>query len=124
MHIPLLLVSSLFLQIVAAAQSASLNAEINRANQLLHSASLPEKAWGVHIASGLHSSLLEAQLLDELRAVESYRNAPGYGPEAAYVQSLLDGLIQLRSIVPVEALRPFNVTGHDLCLRDSHVVSR
>ena len=79
---------------------------IARAKALLHAVSWSDKAWGAYFASGLHSDELNDALIEELRLAGSLRDAT-YGPESAYVQSLLDALIQSGKAVPADALLPF-----------------
>jgi len=105
--VPLLLGSWILLSVVAAAQSTLLDAEINRARQLLYSASLPEKAWGAHLAAGLDDNGLRDKLIDELRAATKFSDAEPFSSEHAYVQTLLDSLIQLKAVVPLDLIKPF-----------------
>ena len=50
---------------------------------------------------------LREQVIEELRADLNFREAATDGEEYAYVQAVLDSLIQLNAAVPVEAIEPF-----------------
>jgi hypothetical protein len=79
---------------------------IARAKALLHSASWSDKAWGAYFSTGLRSDELSDALLEELRLAEPLRHST-WGAEEAFVQSLLDALIQSGKAVPTDAVLPF-----------------
>jgi hypothetical protein len=79
---------------------------IARSKALLHSANWLDKAWGAYFSTGLHSEELSDALIEELRLAAPLRYSTG-DPESAYVQSLLDALIQSGKVVPTDALLPF-----------------
>jgi len=90
------------------AQPVSIDTEMaDRAKQLLESAQLKDKAWGVRIAAGLHLGGFQDRLIDQLRTSQKLRDAAADGPEYAYIQSLFDSLIELSAEVPADVIGPY-----------------
>jgi len=79
---------------------------IARAKALLHSQLWSDKAWGAYFSAGLRSGELSDALIEELRLADPLRDST-WGAEEAYVQALLDALIQSGSTVPADAVLPF-----------------
>jgi len=72
----------------------------------LHSQLWSDKAWGAYFSAGLRSGELSDALVEELRLADPLRDSTG-GAQSAYVQALLDALIQSGSTVPADAVLPF-----------------
>jgi hypothetical protein len=110
MRLCLLVLSSALIAPCLPAQT--LPAELRaRSIQLLESSSLSDKAWGAHLIASLHLTDLQDRLISELRACQDLRDAAIDGPEYAYVQKLLDALIQMDAWVPADLVMPFR-RGH------------
>lgn len=110
MRLCLLVLSSALIAPCLPAQT--LPAELRaRSIQLLESSSLSDKAWGVHLIASLHLTDLQDRLIAELRACQDLLAAAIDGPEYAYVQTLLDALIQMDVTVPPDLILPFR-RGH------------
>ena len=87
--------------------SAPPDADFSRAQDLLLSPRLIDKAWGADMAGANHMEALTGLLIFQLRAAAPYRAAAWDGEEYACVQALLDTLIRLNAIVPADAIMPF-----------------
>jgi hypothetical protein len=83
------------------------NVDSARAKALLESPRLADKAWGAYLATQLHDPVLQDALIAQLHWAESLREAPANGEGFACIQSLLDALIQLGAVVPVQAILPY-----------------
>ncbi len=98
----------LLFQCSGLAQPAQIHSEVGRAVQLLQSKILSEKAWGAHYAATLDDASLRLKLVDELGPAAKYADAIVDSAEYAYIQVLLDSLIQLKATVPTDLLLPFD----------------
>ncbi|HEY3444140.1 MAG TPA: hypothetical protein VGK29_25545 [Paludibaculum sp.] len=78
-----------------------------QARHRLASPNLTEKAWGVRLAAGLRLPGFDELLIAELRANQNLRAAKMDGPEYAYIQALLDALIERETAVPAEIIEPY-----------------
>ena len=92
------------------------DADAARARELLNSQTLVDRAWGAYYAGRLRDSGLRDILIDNLRAAPPLGNTPQFvysakgrtfSPEYAFVASLFDALIEIRGVVPLDAIMPF-----------------
>jgi hypothetical protein len=92
------------LTLSAQAQIPSL-ADQSRA--LLHSRDIHSKAWGAWYSGASHDPSMYAPLLAELRLAQPLSNSAPGTESYAYIQALLDALIQFSQGVSADDLLPF-----------------
>ena len=80
-----------------------------QAKRRLASPNLAEKAWGARLAAGLRLPGFDDLLIDELRTHRDLRTAKIDGPEYAYIQAVLDSLIERETTVPAEVIKPYRL---------------
>jgi hypothetical protein len=83
---------------------------VEQARRLLQSQNLRDKAWGAWYAGASRDPSLLNPLLTQLRAAQSLRNSGRDTGEYAYVQALLDALIQIPGKIPNDAILLFRDT--------------
>jgi hypothetical protein len=86
---------------------AQLPAPVDQARRLLESQSLRDKAWGAWYAGSSHDPAMLRPLLAQLQLAQPLRGAERDTEEYAYIQAVFDALIQIPSLVPTDAILPF-----------------
>jgi hypothetical protein len=89
---------------------AQLAPPADQARRLLQSQSLHDKAWGAWYAGVSHDPALREPLLAQLRVAQSQRDSERDTEGHAYIQALLDSLIQIPGPIPSDAILPFEVS--------------
>ncbi len=84
-----------------------------RAQSLLRSESLKERAWGAYLCGSLQVEDCSAPLVAELERAVQFVGAPEDGPDFFHIQGLLDAMIRLGTVAPPELLLRFYPRWHD-----------
>jgi hypothetical protein len=99
-----------FAVVPALSQPVSLETETIRANALLDSSKPADRAWGAYLAGNLRLEACQGKIVDLLRGATLLNMAVVDGENYAYVQSLLDALIQLDVKLDKDDVLPFSTT--------------
>ncbi len=81
--------------------------EAERAQQLLNSSELVNKAWGVYIAGRLRRDDLNQLLIEQFQFARTLRDAPFRTEKFAFLAVLFDAAIESHIEVPSALLEPF-----------------
>jgi hypothetical protein len=84
-----------------------------RAENLLSSASVLDRAWGAYEAGRLHENSLDKLLTDRLGEAVIYVDSASASEERAYVFVLFDALIESGVKVPADVLLPIKERWRD-----------